>query len=66
MLNPGLGEIMVNDGKIQAADDLELTLAELAAQILQDPLRVRQLGDRVYERLQQDLRIAQERQGRRF
>jgi hypothetical protein len=44
-------------------------IAELAEQIVKDPLQLQQLGDRVYELLQQDLRILQERSrgyGRRF
>jgi hypothetical protein len=44
-------------------------IAELATQILTNPLQLQQLGDRVYALLQQDLQILQERHrgyGRRF
>ncbi len=37
------------------------TLAQMAAQLLEDPMAVRQLGDRVFELLQQDLRLQRER-----
>ncbi len=37
------------------------TLAQLAAQLLQDPIAVYQLGDRVFELLQQDLDLQRER-----
>jgi hypothetical protein len=49
--------------------EAEAAIVALAQQILQDPLQLQQLGDRVYELLQQDLRILQERSrgyGRRF
>lgn len=36
-------------------------LSQLAAQLLQDPLAVRRLSDRVVELLQQDLKLQQER-----
>ncbi len=39
----------------------ETDLAGLAAQLLQDPLAVYQLGERVFQLLQQDLRLQQER-----
>lgn len=45
------------------------TLSQLAAQVLQDPLAMRQLGDRVVELMQQDLRLQRERSrgyGRRW
>ncbi|MDX2228490.1 MAG: hypothetical protein NW220_02550 [Leptolyngbyaceae cyanobacterium bins.349] len=44
---------------IQGAD--LATLAQLAAQVLQDPLKVQQLSDRVFELLQHDLTLQQER-----
>jgi hypothetical protein len=43
------------------ADESEAAIAELAAQILRDPLQARRLCDRVYGLLQQDLRIQRER-----
>jgi hypothetical protein len=49
--------------------EMATAIAKLTQQILQDPLQLKQLGDRVYELLQQDLRIHQERSrgyGRRF
>jgi ABC-type glutathione transport system ATPase component len=51
------------------AHEAQGEMAQLAQQILQDPLRAMQLSDRVYELLQEDLRIQQERSrgyGRRF
>jgi hypothetical protein len=51
------------------AHEPQQEIAQLAQQILQDPLRTMQLCDRVYELLQEDLRIQQERSrgyGRRF
>jgi ABC-type glutathione transport system ATPase component len=51
------------------AHESQGALAQLAQQILQDPSRAMQLRDRVYELLQEDLRIQQERSrgyGRRF
>jgi hypothetical protein len=47
----------------------EAAIGALAKQILQDPLQLQQLRDRVDALLQQDLRILQERSrgyGRRF
>lgn len=45
------------------------TLAELAAKVLEEPLLMQQLSDRVYELMQEDLRQQQERRrnyGRSF
>ncbi|XHX78666.1 MAG: hypothetical protein RBJ76_01670 [Stenomitos frigidus ULC029] len=50
------------------AEDLAM-LSQLAAQLLQDPLAVKQLSDRVVELLQHDLRLQRERNhgyGRRW
>ena len=50
------------------AEDLAM-LSQLAAQLLQDPLAVKQLSDRVVELLQNDLRLQRERNhgyGRRW
>lgn len=50
------------------SDDLVM-LSQLAAQLLQDPLAMQQLSDRVVELLQQDLRRQRERSreyGRRW
>lgn len=38
-------------------------LADAAGKVLQDPLRLRLLSDRVYELMQEDLRRQQERSG---
>ncbi|MBW4515035.1 MAG: hypothetical protein KME11_07405 [Timaviella obliquedivisa GSE-PSE-MK23-08B] len=49
--------------------EVATAIAKLTQQILQNPLQLQQLGDRVYELLQQDLRIHQERSrgyGKRF
>jgi ABC-type glutathione transport system ATPase component len=51
------------------AHESQAAMAQLAQQILQNPLQAMQLSDRVYELLQEDLRIQQERgrgYGRRF
>ena len=50
------------------AEELAM-LSQLAAQLLQDPLAVKQLSDRVVELLQNDLRLQRERNhgyGRRW
>jgi|GEM_PF-1621244 hypothetical protein len=64
---------MVNDDwkirTIASQPEAATAIAKLAKQILKNPLQLQQLGDRVYELLQQDLRIQQERSrgyGRRF
>jgi hypothetical protein len=49
---------------IQSDRDDLATLSAIAAQLLTDPLRVRHLTDRVYQLLQEDLRLQQERRGR--
>lgn len=41
-------------------------LAKFAAQVLQNPLQVRLLSDRVYNLLTEDLRQQQERLGRNY
>jgi hypothetical protein len=47
--------------RIRSLADESVAIAELAAQILRDPVQARRLSDRVYELMQQDLRIQQER-----
>ena len=39
------------------------TLSAIAARMLDDPLQVRQLTERVYQLMQDDLRLQRERQG---
>ena len=54
---------------IASQPEVTTAIAKLTQHILQDPLQLQQLGDRVYELLQQDLRIQQERSrgyGKRF
>ena len=54
---------------IASQPEVATAIAKLTQHILQDPLQLQQLGDRVYELLQQDLRIQQERSrgyGKRF
>jgi hypothetical protein len=41
-------------------------LAKVAAKILQEPLKIRLLSDRVYELLTDDLRQQKERAGRNY
>ncbi|MGA9377468.1 MAG: hypothetical protein WBV73_01600 [Phormidium sp.] len=53
----------VNDNQNQA------TMSQLAKQVLEDPLLLRQLSDRIYELMQTDLRLQRERSrnyGRRY
>jgi len=64
---------MANDNwkirTIASQPEVTTAIAKLTQHILQDPLQLQQLGDRVYELLQQDLRIQQERSrgyGKRF
>jgi hypothetical protein len=59
----GYGVAMADDAwRIRSlADESEAAIAELAAQVLRDPLQAKRLSDRVYELMQQDLRIQQER-----
>jgi cell pole-organizing protein PopZ len=52
---------MLSDRSAQA---IAQAMAEVAAQVLRDPLLKRRLSDRLYELLQQDLRIQQDRVGR--
>jgi hypothetical protein len=45
---------------------LKAELAKFAARILQEPLQIRLLGDRVHELLSDDLRQQKERAGRNY
>lgn len=54
---------------IASQPEVAAAIAKLTQKVLQDPLQLQQLSNRVYELLQQDLRIHQERSrgyGKRF
>lgn len=48
-------------GELGSLESDQAELSQLAAKVLEDPLLLRRLGDRVYELMQADLRNQQER-----
>lgn len=55
---------MMAPAQIQSDHNRLADLSAIAAKLLEDPLQVRQLTERVYQLLQSDIRYQRERQGR--